>query len=175
LLRPVPQLTPFSDYWFKIGPGDTLEGMNYGVIHHVVFDKGFGFIKPDRGPDIFFPAVAVQDGRFDFIGPEQPVKYELEAESLEDRDKRKETKKGPRAKIVILIDKIPGGVLEDPPAALRAKHHPNKKGRKATWKRKIDVGQPMDKLLPEVRPMEEPAAGDGSQESGDEGQGSAAE
>ncbi len=151
--------------------GDNLEGMNYGVIHHVVFDKGFGFIKPDRGPDIFFPAIAVQDGRFNFIGPEQPVKYELEPESFEEREKRKETKKGPRAKLVILLDKMPGGVLEDTPGTMRAKHHPNKKGRKPNWKRKIDVAGPMDKPLPEIRPVEEvqpEESGDGSQVSGEE-------
>lgn len=112
--------------------------MNYGVIYHVVFDKGFGFIKPDRGPDIFFPAIAVQDGRFDFIGPEQPVKYELEPMTEEQRA----TAKGPRAKIVILLDKMPGGILEDAPASMRAKHHPNKRGRKATWKRKIELNPP---------------------------------
>lgn len=124
--------------------------MNYGVIHHVVFEKGFGFIKPDRGQDIFFPAVAVQDGRFDFIGPEQPVKYELEKMSEEE----KKSAKGPRAKIVILIDKIPGGILEDPPQTMRAKHHPKSRGRKATWKRKIDLSGPMEKPLPEIRPIE---------------------
>lgn len=133
--------------------------MNYGVIHHVVFDKGFGFIRPDRGPDIFFPAVAVQDGRFDFIGPEQPVKYELEKLSEEEKKKAK----GPRAKIVILIDKIPGGILEDAPV-VRAKHHPKSRARKATWKRKIDLSQPMEKPLPEIREVPEG-------ESGREGEG----
>ena len=123
--------------------------MNYGVIYHVVFEKGFGFIKPDRGQDIFFPAIAVQDGRFDHIGPDQPVKYELEPMDPE----AKKTAKGPRAKIVILIDKMPGGVLEDTPAALRAKHHPNKKGRRPNWKRKIDVSGPMEKPLPEIREL----------------------
>ncbi|WP_254512082.1 cold-shock protein [Anatilimnocola floriformis] len=118
--------------------------MNYGVIYHVVFEKGFGFIKPDRGQDIFFPAVAVQDGRFDHIGPEQPVKYELEMMS----DEEKKKAKGPRAKIVILIDKIPGGILEDTPAELRAKHHPNKRGRKATWKRKIELNKPPESEKP---------------------------
>jgi cold shock CspA family protein len=136
--------------------------MNYGVIHHVVFEKGFGFIKPDKGPDIFFPAVAVQDGRFDFIGPEQPVKYELEKMTPEER----KTAKGPRAKIVVLIDKMPGGILEDAPQSMRAKHHPKSKGRKATWKRKIDLSQPMTKPLPEIREVPEE---DG--ESGREGEG----
>lgn len=132
--------------------------MNYGVIHHVVFEKGFGFIRPDQGrQDIFFPAVAVQDGRFDFIGPEQPVKYELEKMT----DEEKKNAKGPRAKIVILIDKIPGGILEDPPQTMRAKHHPKSRGRKATWKRKIDLSGPMEKPLPEIRPIE----GDGEQAS----------
>lgn len=128
--------------------------MNYGVIHHVVFEKGFGFIRPDRGPDIFFPAVAVQDGRFDFIGPEQPVKYELEKMTEEE----KKVAKGPRAKVVVLIDKIPGGVLEDPPQTMRAKHHPKKRGRKATWKRKIDLVEGNPPLPPLNAPAPEPAA-----------------
>ncbi len=131
--------------------------MNYGVIHHCVFEKGFGFIKPDRGPDIFFPAIAVQDGRFDFIQPEQPVKYELEAVSREEREAQQErgdVKKGPRAKLVVLIDRIPGGILEDPPQTMRAKHHPKSRARKATWKRKIDLTQPMTKPLAEIRPIE---------------------
>ena len=132
--------------------------MNYGVIHHVVFEKGFGFIKPDKGPDIFFPAIAVQDGRFDFIGPEQPVKYELEKLNPEE----KKTAKGPRAKIVVLIDKIPGGILEDA-QVVRAKHHPKSRGRKATWKRKIDLSQPMTKPQPEIRELPEAESGQPSQ------------
>lgn len=137
------------------------KGMDYGIVTRVIFDKGFGFIRPDRGPDVFFPANVVQDGRFDFIGPEQPVKYELEKLTPE----QKLTAKGPRAKIVILIDKIPGGILEDPPQTMRAKHHPNKKGRKATWKRRIDVSGPMEKPLPEIRPIEELAEENAAEEN----------
>ncbi|WP_425616096.1 cold shock domain-containing protein [Anatilimnocola sp. NA78] len=128
--------------------------MDYGIITRVMFEKGFGFIRPSRGPDIFFPAVAVQDNRFNFIQPEQPVKYELERVSIEDREARKTPSKGPRAKIVVLIDKIPGGELPPDPETMRAKHHPKSKGRKATWKRKIEVGQVMPKPLPEIRPIE---------------------
>jgi cold shock CspA family protein len=127
------------------------ESMNYGIVQRVIFEKGFGFIRPDRGPDIFFPANVVQDGRFDFIQPEQAVKYELEKMTEEE----KKTAKGPRAKLVILLDRMPGGVLEDPPQTMRAKHHPKSKGRKATWKRKIDLSQPMEKPPPEIRPVEE--------------------
>ena len=123
--------------------------MYYGIVQKVIFEKGFGFIRPDRGPDIFFPANVVQDGRFDFIQPEQPVKYELEKLT----DEEKKAAKGPRAKVVILLDKMPGGVLEDPPQTMRAKHHPKSRGRKATWKRKIDLSQPMEKPLPEIRPL----------------------
>jgi CspA family cold shock protein len=119
--------------------------MDYGVIHRVVFDKGFGFIRPDRGPDIFFHAVAVQDGKFNSIRPDQPVKYELEKVTPEER----KTAKGPRAKVVVLIDKIPGGTLQDSPV-FRAKHHPRSRGRKATWKRKIDLSQPNTTPLPET-------------------------
>ncbi|QDU31904.1 Cold-shock DNA-binding domain protein [Anatilimnocola aggregata] len=142
------------DVWLHTSFGRHLGSMNYGIIHHVVFEKGFGFIRPDRGPDIFFPAVAVQDGRFDFIQPEQPVKYELERVSIEDREARKTPSRGPRATIVVLIDKIPGGELPPLPDTMRAKHHPKSKGRKATWKRKIEVGQEMPKPLPEIRPIE---------------------
>jgi cold shock CspA family protein len=128
--------------------------MDYGIITRVMFDKGFGFIRPSRGPDIFFPAIAVQDNQFNFIQPEQPVKYELERVSIEDREARKTPSKGPRAKLVVLIEKIPGGELPPDPETMRAKHHPNSKGRKATWKRKIEVGKPMSKPLPEIRPVE---------------------
>jgi cold shock CspA family protein len=126
------------------------EGMFYGIVQRVIFEKGFGFIRPDRGPDVFFPASAVQDGRFDFIQPEQPVKYELEKLT----DEEKKAARGPRAKIVVLLDRMPGGILEDPPQTMRAKHHPKSKGRKATWKRKIDLSAPMEKPLPEIRPIE---------------------
>lgn len=123
--------------------------MNYGIIHRVMFEKGFGFIRPDRGGDIFFHALAVQDNQFNFIQQDQPVKYELEEVPFE---LRRETK--PRAKIVILIDKIPGGSLEQDPETMRAKHHPKSNRRKATWKRKIDLNQPMTTPLPEIRPIE---------------------
>jgi cold shock CspA family protein len=123
--------------------------MNYGIIHRVVFEKGYGFIRPDRGGDIFFHALAVQDNQFNFIQPDQPVKYELEEVPFE---LRRETK--PRAKIVILIERIPGGILEQDPETMRAKHHPKSNRRKATWKRKIDLAQPMAKPLPEIRPIE---------------------
>jgi hypothetical protein len=91
----------------------------------------------------------VQDNQFNFIQPDQPVKYELEEVPFE---LRRETK--PRAKIVILIEKIPGGILEQDPETMRAKHHPKSNRRKATWKRKIDLAQPMSKPLPEIRPIE---------------------
>jgi cold shock CspA family protein len=138
--------------------------MFYGIVHRVIFEKGFGFIRPDRGPDIFFPANVVQDGRFDFIQPEQPVKYELEKMTEEE----KKTAKGPRAKLVILLDRMPGGILEDPPQTMRAKHHPKSRARKATWKRKIDLSQPMEKPPPEIRPVEEmPETEDEGRETGE--------
>ena len=52
-------------------------------------------------------------------------------------------KKGPRAAKLQLIDRMPGGILSQPPQELAPRHHPKARQRKATWKRRIDVqGKP---------------------------------
>ena len=39
-------------------------------------DKGFGFIKPESGDDIFFHHSALQDGDFDNLREGQNVEFE---------------------------------------------------------------------------------------------------
>lgn len=105
--------------------------MFYGVVKKVSFERGFGFIQPQGGKDVYFHATVVQDGQFDHIRPDQPVKYELEKV---DPEKRVEGQ-GPRAKQVILIDRVPGAILAPPPPSMAAKHHPRARQRKPTWRR----------------------------------------
>lgn len=39
--------------------------MPKGTIKKLVADKGFGFIKTEKGPDVFFHQSIVADGEFD--------------------------------------------------------------------------------------------------------------
>ncbi|HUE70988.1 MAG TPA: hypothetical protein VMP01_08870 [Pirellulaceae bacterium] len=43
---------------------------------------------------------------------------------------------GRRAKIVKLIDKLPGGILPRPTQDLAPRHHPKSRQRKPTWRKK---------------------------------------
>jgi CspA family cold shock protein len=103
--------------------------MRYGVVRKLSFDRGFGFIQQDRGSDVYFHATAVVDNAFNRIGPDQPVKYELEPR------KEGEEPGKLRAAKVELIDRIPGGILQDA-ATVMAKHHPKARQRKPTWRTK---------------------------------------
>jgi hypothetical protein len=47
--------------------------------------------------------------------------------------------KGPRAALVKMIDRLPGGTLPRPTQDIAPRHHPKARQRKATWKRKIDL------------------------------------
>ncbi|ADB17119.1 cold-shock DNA-binding domain protein [Pirellula staleyi DSM 6068] len=112
--------------------------MQYGIIKSVSFERGFGFIRQQRGLDVYFHATVVVDQAFERIQPDQPVKYELEKR---DRDAPKDPReKGPRAIKVELIDRVPGGILAPPPPAQAPKHHPRARQRKPTWRRSI--GEP---------------------------------
>lgn len=112
--------------------------MLYGVVKKISFERGFGFIQPQGGKDVYFHATVVQDGKFDHIRPDQPVKYELEKV---DREKQVEGQ-GPRAKQVILIDRVPGAILAPPPPSMAAKHHPRARQRKPTWRRDAPSSAP---------------------------------
>jgi CspA family cold shock protein len=106
--------------------------MYYGVIKQINKDKGYGFIRPDRGPDIFFLMSVVDDGGLGHITPRQVVSYELEKR---DPDVPADKDKGPRAKRVLIIDRMPGGDLPPTPDTMQVKHHPKSRQKKPTWRR----------------------------------------
>jgi len=113
--------------------------MFYGTIKSLS-DRGFGFIEPSGGgQDVYFHAVDVGDEVFRQLAPLQPVAFEF---AKRDRDAKLTEKKGPRAAVLKLIDRIPGGSLPPPTQELSPRHHPRARQRKATWKRRIDVSKP---------------------------------
>jgi cold shock protein len=112
--------------------------MFYGVIKNISCDRGFGFIEQSDGPDVYFHAAEVGDEVFQQLRPNQPVMFEL-AKRKRDPDEKPDRKKGPRAAVLKLIDRLPGGTLPRSPQELAPRHHPKAKQRKATWKRRIDV------------------------------------
>ena len=67
--------------------------MARGSIKKIVQDRGFGFIRPERGPDVFFHCSTVQGGAFESLAEGQEVNYELE-------DAGAMGGKGPRASTV---------------------------------------------------------------------------
>ena len=67
--------------------------MARGSIKKIVQDRGFGFIRPERGPDVFFHCSTVQGGAFESLTEGQEVDYELE-------DGGTKGGKGPRASTV---------------------------------------------------------------------------
>jgi cold shock CspA family protein len=109
--------------------------MFYGTIKQIFSERGFGFIGTE-GKDVYFHAAEIGDDVFKRLKPEQPVVFEY---APRDRDAEPGEQKGPRAGKLKLIDRIPGGKLEQDPQHLAPRHHPRAKQRKATWKRKIDV------------------------------------
>lgn len=52
--------------------------MPQGTIKKLVADKGFGFIKGDKG-DIFFHHSSLEAGKFDTLQEGQSVSYDVEA------------------------------------------------------------------------------------------------
>jgi cold shock CspA family protein len=104
--------------------------MRYGVVKSVSFERGFGFIDAGGKKDVYFHATVVEDGAFDRIGPEQAVMFELAP-----RQKDDQPDKGPRAKTVRLIDRLPGGILPPPTQAQAPRHHPKARQRKPTWRK----------------------------------------
>lgn len=111
--------------------------MFYGTIKKIS-DRGFGFIAQEGGPDVYFHASILPEGEFARLRPEQPVKFTL---AKRDPDQKPTERKGPRAAVIELIDRMPGGTLPRTPQELAPKHHPKARQRKATWKRRIDVKQ----------------------------------
>ena len=120
--------------------------MRYGTIISYFPDKKFGFIKPDLGEDIFFHISAVDNASTQpeiIVG--QAVKYELTTrrEALEEARSAAE-KKGSsdrnvpiqqKAKLVALLDKLPGGTLADSGTMERPTRHSRARMKKPTWRR----------------------------------------
>lgn len=110
--------------------------MFYGIIKRVESARGFGFIETE-GRDVYFHATDIGDDVFQRLTPNQPVTFEY---APRPKDVSPEERKGPRATKLQLIDRIPGGSMERTPQELAPRHHPKARQRKATWKRRIDVG-----------------------------------
>lgn len=120
--------------------------MRYGTVIKFFPEKGYGFIRPDAGPlDIFFHISALGACQPEPVIKEgQPVKYELipgtepkpkrHGKRRDEEEKPAEPPVRPQAEIVELIDKIPGGQLEESPLSQR-RSHPKSRHRKPTWRR----------------------------------------
>ncbi len=52
--------------------------MPIGKIKKLVADKGFGFIQPDDGPDVFFHHTTVADQQFDDLTEGQRVEFTID-------------------------------------------------------------------------------------------------
>ncbi len=66
-----------------------------GSIKKIVQDRGFGFIRPERGPDVFFHCSTV-GGAFESLSEGQEVDYELD-------EGGSKSGKGPRAVSVSVV------------------------------------------------------------------------
>ena len=118
--------------------------MRYGTVVQYFPAKGFGFIRPDSGPDVFFHVTAL--GACEPQPPiklGQPVKYELVVEGQSQLPNRAQARDGdsarnaqkPKAKLVELIDRIPGTARKKVAATRRPAHHPRARHKKPTWRR----------------------------------------
>lgn len=120
--------------------------MRYGTIANYFPDKKFGFIRPDVGQDIFFHISALDGGETQSeIKCGQPVKYELMSrreailssrpaggkESAAEKDAAVQ----PKAKVVALIDKLPGAKLAEFRTSQEVGRHQRARQKKPTWRR----------------------------------------
>ena len=110
--------------------------MFYGIIKTIAADRGFGFIDSGGRQDVYFHAVDIGNEVFAQLQINQPVMFEF---AKRDRDANPAEKKGPRAVVVKILQRMPGGLMQRPPQELAPRHHPKARQRKATWKRPIDV------------------------------------
>jgi cold shock CspA family protein len=119
--------------------------MRYGTVVQYFPAKGFGFIRSDLGMDIFFHITALGACEsLPEIKPGQPVKYELlpgtepkyrSRPKRSDEDSVKPAQSiQPRAKLVELIDKIPGAVLKRAGQNQRSTRHPRARKKKPSWR-----------------------------------------
>lgn len=118
--------------------------MRYGTIIQFFEEKKYGFIRPDVGPDVFFHVSAVgacTPPKRIKVG--QPVKFELKPQSEQERKDRSEREElgqsqpeqRTQAKLVELIDKIPGATLDDVAKSERPRRHPRARQKKPDWRR----------------------------------------
>jgi cold shock CspA family protein len=105
--------------------------MFYGIVQNLNRERGFGFIRQEGRPDVYFHATVVEEAAFDRILPDQAVMFDLAKRDPDAADDR-----GPQAAKVKLIARIPGGILPPPTQALAPKHHPKARQRKPTWRNK---------------------------------------
>ena len=118
--------------------------MPYGTVVQYFPAKGFGFIRSESGPDVFFHVTAL--GACEpqpQIKPGQPVKYELVVEREPKLPSRSQPHggdsapgaPGPKAKLVELIERIPGAIRQKTAAKRPPAHHPRARHKKPTWRR----------------------------------------
>ena len=111
--------------------------MIYGKIVKYVSEKKYGFIECDTGREVFFHISVLDAEDADKeITEGQPVKLEI-APRPRDEDGRPipfDKLQKPRAKIVKLIDKLPGGISPFD-GQERERRHPKARKKKPTWRR----------------------------------------
>lgn len=112
--------------------------MRYGTIIKYFPDKKFGFIR-DSGLDVFFHVSALEEAE---TPPEievgQAVKFELMSRAearQESGGASRDRSEQPKAKLVVLIDKIPGATLSEFDGSKRTRRHPRARQKKPTWRK----------------------------------------
>ena len=117
--------------------------MRYGTIVKYFPEKQFGFVQPDTGKDVFFHVTVVEDLEPNAeIKIGQAVKFESmprEQPSADEDDQDRPTERRQpqqlRAKVVVFIDKLPGGKLAESNTDTKAVQHRKARKKKPTWRR----------------------------------------